>query len=78
MATNWGFGGIANPVKFWSFREKKIFNCSHSRAYLRGGGFRGSNSPPREIFRFFLKSERKEVKEKREKTIRDEGKVNST
>ena len=36
-----------------------------SRAYLRGGGSGGSNPP--EIFRFFLKSEGKEVERKRKK-----------
>ena len=39
----------------------------YSRAYLRGGEFRGSTPPPPEIFRFFLKSEGKEVERKREK-----------
>ena len=49
----------------------------YSRAYLRGGGFK----PPPEIFRFFLKSEGKEVGRKREKKNEKRwggGGVNST
>ena len=36
----------------------------HTRAYLRGGGFRGFKPPPPEIFIFFLKSEGKEIERK--------------
>ena len=36
---------------------------NHARAYLRGEGSGGSNPP--EIFRFFLKSEGKEIERKR-------------
>ena len=36
-----------------------------SRAYLRGGS--GGSNPPPEIFRFFLKSEGKEIERKRKK-----------
>ena len=37
-----------------------------SRAYLRGWGSSGGINPPLEIFRFFLKSEGKEIERKRE------------
>ena len=40
---------------------------SLSRAYLRGG----AQTPPPEIFRFFWKSEGKEVERKRKKMRRD-------
>ena len=46
--------------------------CPQSRAYLRGG-FKGFKPPPPEIFRFFLKSEGKEVERKRKKMKRDSG-----
>ena len=39
-----------------------------SRAYLRGGGGSGGSNPP-EIFRFFLKSEGKEIERKRKKEM---------
>ena len=44
----------------------------HARAYLRGGGFRGFKPPP-EIFRFFLKSEGKEIERKRKKGMLEGG-----
>ena len=46
-------------------RALTTYNYSeYTRAYLRGGGFRGFHPPP-EIFRFFLKSEGKEVERKK-------------
>ena len=42
-------------------------NNLSSRAYLRGGGVQGVQTPPPEIFRFFLKSEGKEIERKGKK-----------
>ena len=39
-----------------------------ARAYLRGG-VQGVQTPPPEIFRFFLKSEGKEIERKRKKGV---------
>ena len=38
-----------------------------SKGVFKGGGFRGFKPPPPEIFRFFLKSEGKEIESKRKK-----------
>ena len=43
----------------------KIMTCLETRAYLMGGS--GGSNPPPEIFRFFLKSEGKEIERKRKK-----------
>ena len=43
---------------------------SASRAYLRGGGVQ---TPPPKIFRFFLKSEGKEIERKRKKGMLEGG-----
>ena len=48
----------------------------HFRVELKGvfkGGVQGVQTPPPEIFRFFLKSEGKEIERKRKKMKRDRG-----
>ena len=61
-----------NSLKDRMFRFTNISEALLSRAYLRGE-VQGVQTPPPppEIFRFFLKSEGKEVERKRKKMRRD-------